>query len=58
VVITIVVPDGGVAAVGERAGAPVAYARGVVRIPAKYPCRDPEQISSIATDLSSERKPK
>lgn len=34
------VPDGGVAAVGERAGAPVAYARGVVGIAAKYPRRD------------------
>jgi hypothetical protein len=52
VVITIVVPDGGVAAVSERTGAPVAYARGVVRIPAKYASRDPAQISSIATDLA------
>jgi hypothetical protein len=35
------VPDGGVAAVGERAGAPVAYSGGVVRVPAEYPRRDP-----------------
>jgi hypothetical protein len=34
------VPDGGVAAVGERAGAPVAYSGGVVRVPAEYPRRD------------------
>lgn len=34
------VPDGGVAAVGERAGAPVAYAGGVVGVPAEYPRLD------------------
>lgn len=41
VVLTVMVPDGGVAAVGERAGAPVAYSGGVVRVPAEYPRRDP-----------------
>lgn len=34
------IPDGGVATVGKRAGAPVADARHIVGIPAEYPCRD------------------
>jgi hypothetical protein len=40
------VADGGVAAVGERAGAPVAYASGVVGIPAEHPRRDPAQTNT------------
>jgi hypothetical protein len=35
------IPDGGITTVGKRAGAPVAYARRVVGIPAEYPCRNP-----------------
>jgi hypothetical protein len=34
------IPDGGITTVGKRAGAPVAYARRVVGIPAEYPCRN------------------
>jgi len=37
---TVMIPDGGITTVGKRAGAPVAYARSVVGIPAKYPCRN------------------
>ena len=58
-VITIVVPDGGVAAVGERAGAPVADARGVVGVPAEDPCLDPARIiTSIATDFPHHQREK
>lgn len=34
------IPDGSIATVGKRAGAPVADARRVVGVAAEYPCRD------------------
>jgi len=37
------IPDGSIATVGKRAGAPVADSRRVVGIAAEYPCRDPAQ---------------
>jgi hypothetical protein len=37
------IPDGSIATVGKRAGAPVADARRVVGVAAEYPCRDPAQ---------------
>jgi hypothetical protein len=54
VVLTIVIPDGGVATVGQRAGAPVANARRVVGISAENPGRDPKKQAAVNTGLSSE----
>lgn len=40
------IPDGGIATVGKRAGAPVADARRVVGIPAEYPCCNPAKTQA------------
>lgn len=42
-VITFMIPDGGIAAVGKRAGAPVADARRVVGVATEDPRCDPAQ---------------
>jgi hypothetical protein len=54
VVLTIVIPDGGVVTVGQRAGAPNANAHHVVGILAENPNRDPVKQVAVSTDLSSE----
>jgi hypothetical protein len=54
VVLTIVIPDGGVVIVGQRAGAPAANARHAVGILAENPSRDPVKQVAVSTDLSSE----
>jgi hypothetical protein len=41
--ITVVISDGGVATVGEGAGAPVADPRHIVGIPAQDPRREPAE---------------
>jgi hypothetical protein len=54
VVLTIVIPNGGVVTVGQRAGAPDANAHHIVGISAENPSHDPVKQVTISTDLSSE----
>lgn len=44
-VITVMVPNGGIATVGKGAGAPVADACCVVGVATEYPCRDPAELN-------------
>jgi hypothetical protein len=44
-VITVMVPNGGIATVGKGAGAPVADACCVVGVATEYPCRDHAELN-------------